>query len=371
MSEQKSRPPKDPGFTKTIRDDFKKIKVKDDIGQEYKELKDYYLSKERKLKLENMGGCRKFFLIPWWLLKALFFKLTPFRRILLLIAIISILISSNNQINDENININLVTPALIGGLIFLFILALELKDKLLARTELEEGRAIQQALMPERSPKINGWDIWLFTRSANDVGGDLLDFIKLGDNKYGVAVGDVAGKGLSAALLMAKLQSTIRALAYDLLSLVSLGNKLNKIFNRDSLPKIFASLIYAEISTGSNVIKFINAGHYPPIIIKKDRTEQLKKDAPALGLIVDSRFTEQVVSLEINEFMVIYSDGLTEAQNESGEFYEEERLHKLMKNVTGRSSQQLGEFILSDVDLFIGKTPAHDDLTLAVLKRNV
>ena len=108
MSEQNSFPPKDPGLTRTIKDDFKKIKVEDDIGQEYKELKDYYLSEERKRKLESMVGCRKFFLIPWWLLKALFFKLTPFRRILLLIAIVSILISSNNQVNDENININLI-----------------------------------------------------------------------------------------------------------------------------------------------------------------------------------------------------------------------------------------------------------------------
>lgn len=371
MSEQKSHSPKDPGFTKTIKEDFKKIKVKDDIGQEYKDLKEYYLSEERKQKLETMGGCRKFFLIPWWLLKALFFKLTPFRRILLLIAIVSILISSNNQINDENININLVTPAIIGGLIFLFILALELKDKLLARTELEEGRAIQQALMPERSPQISGWDIWLFTRSANDVGGDLLDFIKISDKKLGIAIGDVAGKGLSAALLMAKLQSTIRALVYDSQSLAELGGKLNRIFHRDSLPKIFASMIYAELSTDSGTIKFINAGHFPPILIRKEKIEQLQKDAPALGIILESVFKEKVISLEQNDFMVVYSDGLTEAQNESGEFFGEARLIELLKNSRSKSSAQLGESILSNVDLFIGKTPAHDDLTLVVLNRIV
>jgi serine phosphatase RsbU (regulator of sigma subunit) len=369
MNEENSYHPKEPQFGKTIKEDFKQLKIKQDLGDEYKSLKEYYLTEERKKKLETMGGCRKFFLIPWWLLKALYFRLTPFRRILLLIAIISILISSNNQINDENVNINLVTPALIGGLIFLFILALELKDKLLARTELEEGRAIQLALMPERSPKIPGWDIWLFTRSANDVGGDLLDFVKISDKKFGIAVGDVAGKGLSAALLMAKLQSTIRALVYDSQSLADLGGKLNRIFHRDSLPKIFASMIYAELSIDSGTIKFINAGHFPPMLIRKGKIEQLHKDAPALGIILESVFKEKIISLEQNDFMVVYSDGLTEAQNESGEFFGEARLIELMKNSESKSSAQLGEFILSDVNLFIGKTPAHDDLTLVVLKK--
>ncbi|MGB5530800.1 MAG: PP2C family protein-serine/threonine phosphatase, partial [Ignavibacteriaceae bacterium] len=361
----------EPRISRTIRSDFSQTKIKEEFKAEYKDLKQYFLTEERKKKLESMYVLKKFFILPWWLLKALYFRLTPFRRLLLVFGIIFILISGNSQLNEENFNVDLNASAIFGCMIILFILGLELKDKILARTELEEGRAIQQALMPERSPKIHGWDIWLFTRSANDVGGYLLDFIKLGDNKYGVAVGDVAGKGLSAALLMAKLQSTIRALAYDFPSLASLGNKLNKIFNRDSLPKIFASLIYAEIRSDSNDIKFINAGHYPPIIIQKDRTEQLKKDAPALGLLADSKFTEQMISLTQNEFMIIYSDGLTEAQNESGKFFGESRLLELTKNNQSKSSAQLGEYILSNVDLFIGKTPAHDDLTLAVLKRNV
>ena len=196
MANQNSSKKGDPHIGRTIRDDFHNLKIKDDFRGEYKDLKEYFLTDERKEKLKTMSGFKKFFVLPWWLLKALFFKLTPFRRILLLIAIVSILISSNNQINDEKININLVTPALIGGLIFLFILALELKDKLLARTELEEGRAIQIALMPDSQPKVSGWDIWLYTKPANDVGGDLLDIINLDNNKFGVSIGDVACKVL-------------------------------------------------------------------------------------------------------------------------------------------------------------------------------
>jgi len=359
----------EPRITKTIRSDFRQTKIREELKTEYTDLKQYFLTEERKKKLQEMNPLKKVFVLPWWLLKASYFRLTPFRRLLLILGIIFILISGNSQVNESDVNIDINIAAILGGMIILFILALELKDKILARTELEEGRAIQQALMPVKSPIVPGWDIWLFTRSANDVGGDLLDFIQISDKKSGIAVGDVAGKGLSAALLMAKLQSSIRALVYDNPSLPELGKKLNKIFHRDSLPKIFASLIYAEIETDSSNIKLINAGHFPPILIKNNSTEKLDKDAPALGLMRDTVFTEQVLSLNQNDFMIVYSDGLTEAQNESGDFFGEDKLIELLNNSQFKTSEQLGISILFNVDLFIGKTPAHDDLTLAILKK--
>jgi hypothetical protein len=359
----------DQKFTKTVREDWKQLKLKDSIGTEYRELKNYYLTGERKKKLEGMGSLKKFFIIPFWILKSLFFKLTPFRRILLLFAIVLILLAGNNKISSENVSFEFVGTAFFGGLILLFILALELKDKLTAKTELEEGKAIQQSLMPEKSPVVRGWDIWLFTRSANDVGGDLLDFIQIEKDRFGIAVGDVAGKGLSAALLMAKLQSTIRALVYDAASLSFLGEKLNNIFHRDSPAKIFASLIFAEINSELNDLKFINAGHYPPVILRNNIVEQLQKSAPALGLVKDATFIEQHISLNKNDFVIIYSDGLTEAQNEEGDFFGEASLMELLQNRQSLTSQQLGDMIIANVDLFVKKVPAHDDLTLAVLKK--
>jgi len=359
----------EPRIRQTIRSDFRQTKIKEEFKSEYKDLKQYFLTEERKEKLGSMNKFKKFFILPWWLLKAMYFRLTPFRRILLFIGLIILFASGNFESSKEGTSISLNLSAILSGLIFLFILALELKDKLLAKTELQEGRAIQQALMPEQSPEVNGWDIWLFTRSANDVGGDLLDFVQIDENKFGVAVGDVAGKGLSAALMMAKLQSTIRALVYDIPSLQSLGNKLNTIFHRDSPSKIFASLIYVEINSESGNLKFINAGHYPPIIAGSEKVEQLEKDAPALGLMKEAVFNEQSVGLTQNVFMLIYSDGLTEAKNINGEFFGETRLHELMKNKQNFTAKQLGEMIIANVDFFIEKVPAHDDLTLAVLKK--
>lgn len=369
MNTQNTSLKKEPRIRHTIRSDFRQTKIKEEFKSEFKDLKQYFLNEERKGKLESMNAFKKFFVLPWWLLKAMYFRLTPFRRILLFIGLIFLLFSGNVETIDESVTISLNISAILVGIIFLFILALELKDKLLVKTELQEGRAIQQALVPEQSPKVSGWDIWLFTRSANDVGGDLLDFIQIADNKYGVAVGDVAGKGLSAALMMAKLQSTIRALAYDIPSIQLLGNKLNTIFHRDSPSKIFASVIYLEIESNSNEINLINAGHYPPIIVKKEKVEQLEKDAPALGLIKEAVFNKQHVSLEQNDFLIIYSDGLTEAKNESGEFFGERRLIELFVNRHEMTSQQLGEMIIANVDFFTGKIPAYDDLTLAVLKK--
>ena len=115
-----------------------------------------------------------------------------------------------SRVGSTQISIHFPT---LGIAILLFILMLELKDKLLAREELEAGRAVQRALMPDSGPTIPGWDVSLFTRSANDVGGDLVDYVPLDDQRNGLVLGDVAGKGLPAALLMAKLQSTLRALA--------------------------------------------------------------------------------------------------------------------------------------------------------------
>jgi sigma-B regulation protein RsbU (phosphoserine phosphatase) len=353
----------------TIRNDFKQTKIKEEFKSEYKDLKQYFLSEERKKELESMNTLKKFFVLPLWLLRALYLRLTPFRRILLFIGIILLIFSGNLETSGDEATLNLNVSAILIGIIFLFILALELKDKLLAKTELEEGRAIQLALMPEQSPIVNGWDIWLYTRSANDVGGDLLDFIQIEENKFGVAVGDVAGKGLSAALLMAKLQSTIRAIIYDQLPLSKMCQKLNSIFYRDSPSKIFASLVYADISSSSGEINFINAGHYPPLVIKKEAVIKLSKESPALGLMLNSDFSEKSITLYKDEFMLIYSDGLTEAQNESGQFFEEKRLIELLNNRYSLNSKQLGEMIIENVDYFRGKVPAHDDLTLAILKK--
>jgi sigma-B regulation protein RsbU (phosphoserine phosphatase) len=257
---------------------------------------------------------------------------------------------------------------ILGAMIFLFIILLELKDKLLAQEELEAGRSIQESLAPVTSPAVPHWDVWLFTRPANDVGGDLVDFMQINGNRYGIAIGDVAGKGLPAALLMAKLQSTLRALAPDYKLLNELAAKINSIFYRDSLPNRFASLLYIELLSTSNKLRFVNAGHFPPLHLKQSRITELEKGAPALGIMPQITLSEESLSLEKGDLFLVYSDGLTEARNEEGEFFGEDRLKELIIEARELSAEKAGQEILSAVETYVGEAPATDDLSMVVLR---
>jgi sigma-B regulation protein RsbU (phosphoserine phosphatase) len=223
--------------------------------------------------------------------------------------------------------------------------------------------------MPERNPSVLGWDLWLFTRSANEVGGDLVDFLKLDGQRYGIAIGDVAGKGLSAALLTAKLQATLRALAGDFTSLAELAAKVNQIFCRDSLRSIFASMAYVELRPDSGSLRLVNAGHIPPILLRRTGIEKLVKGGVALGIMPTASFDEQRLDLDQGEVIVIYSDGLTEAQNTAGDLFGEQRLAGLLPLLHEHSAERIGERLVAEVDSFVGEGRAFDDLSLVVLKR--
>ncbi|MBI5214877.1 MAG: serine/threonine-protein phosphatase [Ignavibacteriae bacterium] len=364
----KSNPNNHSTLFETLKKDIQRGDFRSTVSREFHELKDFMLDDERKKRLQQMGRVKGWFYVVGWLMKTMFFRLTPTRRLLVVVGLLFLFFSRARLFDGENIQIETNT-GILGGLMILFVLMLELKDKLLAKEELEAGHAVQKALMPERSPKVEGWEMWLFTRSANDVGGDLVDCIKVDEERFAVMLADVAGKGLSAALLTSKLQATIRALAPDAESLPLLATKLNTIFCRDSLPNVFASLVYVELRCGSGEVKVLNAGHFPALCIYGNEIRKTEKGGAALGLTKTAQYREQKIVLQENELMVIYSDGLTEARNVAGEFYGEHRIQQLLPLLTKYSVGIIGEMIIAELDRFVGSARTHDDVSIVVLKK--
>jgi phosphoserine phosphatase RsbU/P len=332
------------------------------------ELREFYLSPDRRKRLAAMHPAARIPFLAGWLVGALLLKLAPIRRVILAVALV-LLVSGQPRINfGTRVSVSGDT-AFLGSALLVVLLLLELKDKLLARHELEAGRAVQRALMPEHAPVIPGWDIWMFTRPANDVGGDLVDYLEVAPGRLEIVLADVAGKALPAALLMAKVQATLRALAGADLALSDLAGQANRILCRDGLPDRFVTLVYLDVAADSGHIELVNAGHMPPVVATTSGFHGLPRGDLAMGLFATAHYVEQSVDVGPGEMLVVYSDGVTEAMNASGEFFGEERLAAQFAGAVGLTAAQAGERILAAADEFIGDARPYDDLSLIVLKR--
>ncbi len=358
----------DPRLRDLIRDDLSRGDFFDTMRSDYHDLKELFFNDDRKARLNTMRPLKRRLVTAWWLIRMLILKLTPARRLLLLLAFILMFSVGGDQIDNGQVRIS-YNFGFVSASILLFIIMLELKDKLLAKTELQEGRAIQKQMMPEESPAVEGWSLWLFTRPANDVGGDLVDFQRLDGNRCGLTLADVAGKGLNAALLSVKLQATVRALAPGQGSIASLVSSITRLCRGDGIRKMFASIVQLELTAGSGTIRYVNAGHFPPLALQGGTLRELEKGDPAIGLMEQVEFREQTVTLNPGEALILYSDGLPEAKNEFGSFYGQERLRNLLPALASHDAPAMGERLLRDIASFVGKARIYDDLSVIILKR--
>ena len=330
-------------------------------------LEEFYLTEEDRRHLQTLPRFRRLLRRVWWLVRGLLLKLTPARRIMLAAALVSILLGYGRvDINTVHIAFRMQWLA---NILLLTLLGLELKDKLVARDELEAGRAVQLALMPTACPLVPGWDIWLYTRPANDVGGDLVDHLALDDRHHAVLLGDVAGKALPAALLSVKLQATIRALAPNYADLGDLGAAVNRILHRDGLPTRFASLVYAELTADSGKVRLLNAGHMPPLHLHGSSLTTLQRGSMVLGMMPDVPYHEQSATINTGDMLIVYSDGVSEAMNDAGDFFGDERLHALSLEAGSMTAPDAGAYILEGLSRFVGEAPQNDDVSLMVLRR--
>jgi len=329
----------------------------------------YYLDDERRARLDQMGPLKRFVFIPIWILRSLLLKLTPLRRLLLAVALVMGLVGQwAFRIGGERVSFD-YGP--LPVLILLFILMLELKDKLLAHDEIAVARQVQLALLPSADPPLPGYALWSHSRPANDVGGDLIDYIDdPSPGSLGVALGDVAGKGLGAALLMAKLQASLRATATGCPDLADLGVRLNRILFRDGLDNRFATLFYMELARdGRGTARYLNAGHNPPLLVRAIGIEMVDPGGRPLGMFADSPYAEGRLEMQPSDLLIVYSDGLVEARNADDVEFGLDRLRRMAPALRAMEADQAGRRLLAEVEQFLAGARPQDDLSLVLIRR--
>jgi phosphoserine phosphatase RsbU/P len=367
MSNFNHHDPNEPRLRDTLRNDLGQSDFFHRIHIEFEEIRDFYVTEEKKVLLDSMPQYKKWFILLYWLLRSMLLKLTPSRRLMVIAATIFILsrgfvIQSGNVTVTTNWNI-------LGLVLFVFVLMLELKDRILARSELAAGRTLQKALMPEQFPSFPGWTISLHSEPANEVGGDLVDFILLDKKNAAVVLADVSGKGLKAALMMAKLQAIIRVLMFDHVDNFLPTKKLNTIFKKESVTGMFASLLFLRLDDTSGIIRFVNAGHLPPLILRQSEAEELPKGNIALGIVENPDFDERTTELQTGETCIIFSDGVVEAQNILKEQFGLERLKNFLPTVASLPVSEIGRRLMLEVSIFVGEARPHDDLSFVIIKK--
>ncbi len=363
-----------PRLLKTLGDDVRIVTedvmrrgVGRSVGGTLSSLEQFYLTREDRQRLSELRSGRRLGRRIWWFVRGLLMRLTPARRIMLAAAMVAIFFGIG-RFDFDSVHVSLRFQGLGISLLFL-VLVLELKDKLVARDELEAGRAVQLALLPIERPEVPGWDVWLYTQPANDVGGDLVDHLPLAGDRHALILGDVAGKALPAALLSVKLQATIRALAPHFEDLGEFGGAVNRILYRDGLPTRFASLVYAVLSIDSGIVTLLNAGHMPPLWLHGTTLTTLPNGSMVLGMMPDVTFEDQRVAIGRGDVLVVYSDGVSEAMNEAGEFFGDDRLHALAAETRVMAAPDAGRHILNGLASFVGEAEQSDDVSLMVLRR--
>ena len=241
------------------------------------------------------------------------------------------------------------------------------------RKDLEGAKDVQRAFFPPQSFSIPCLSSETFYQPARGIGGDYYDFLSLSGGRWGIAIGDVSGKGIGAALLMASLQASLRAqVLHSHLDLTALIRDVNRLVHESSPTGFFASLFYAEYEPATRTLQYVNAGHNPPIVVRPgmDSCElfQLRADAVPIGMFADARFEATKFQLAQDDILVAYTDGITEAANSSGEQWGLERLESLLRSCSRMTSGEILERILADVSDFAHGEPQRDDVTLVVMK---
>jgi sigma-B regulation protein RsbU (phosphoserine phosphatase) len=314
-------------------------------------------------------------------------RLSPGRRVLYAFAVVALVFGlldlfdgfGSTRVFLFPFTVRLYLPQWVEGtswmiLAFLgihLLVLMEVADRLSLKSDLEIARDIQIAMLPEGQQQSGDTRVFGTTRPANTVGGDFYDILPLADGRVMVAVGDVAGKGSPAALLMALLLAMLRTLVDEGLESARLIARLNVQICRHSPGSRFITFFYGLYDPRDGSLEFVNAGHLPPMLRRVSGTiDRLEGGGMALGMFDHATYTASRVSIAPGDTLVLYTDGITEAENYAGRAFEDSGLEAILSSAPRDAEPEaLAKAVIVGVEAHAGDVRLADDLTVAVLTR--
>jgi len=235
--------------------------------------------------------------------------------------------------------------------------------------ELERAREIQESLLPKHIPQLPGFEVATAWRPARVVGGDYFDVLRLGEKRLGICIADVVGKGVSAALLMANVQATVRAFARDSESPAWVCSRVNSVLCGNIAAEKFVTFFYGVLDAEKRTLQYCNAGHPAPILVSADSIQQLPADGAVLGVFPTWEYRDSMIALSAGDRLLMFTDGITEASGSDGQEFGEEKLAALAKANSASPAGELNSRVLAQVSDFCSGQ-FQDDATLLVVAVN-
>ena len=280
-------------------------------------------------------------------------------------------VKGSDQVSDLSRSFNAMTESIER-------LIEESQRRMQLEAELEIAREVQARLFPAQPPANSGLEILGICRPARSVSGDFYDYLSLDENRLAICFGDVSGKGISAALVMASLHSIMRTQ----LSLLQMEERseperaaavvvgqANAQLCEGTAPEKFSTLFFAAFDDRSGTLAYCNAGHLPPLLLRKDEITPLAVNGMIVGAFPFAEYTADTVQLQRGDLLVAFTDGLTEPENAEGEEYGEERLRQALRRSTHAPPKELIESVMNEVVAWTGETTLQDDMTMLVVRK--
>jgi sigma-B regulation protein RsbU (phosphoserine phosphatase) len=334
----------------------------------------FYMKEADSEEMVNRRGRPRFGRILKALFWSLAMKLTPTRRVIMIIACVLFFVPNVNFQAHNNVTFDF-NFGVVSAFLFLLLLSLELADKVTMKRDLEIAREIQTWLVPSQPPEVAGADIAFASRPQNSVAGDYYDaFYPTASaeekGKLMLVIADVAGKSIPAALLMATLQASLRTIAGEGAPLGELVVRLNRYASAHSLDgRRFTTAVLAEYEPETRRLVYVNAGHNAPILRRADGvTEKLEVGGLPLGIDTGAFFETAELELRAGDALIFYTDGVVEAFDEKAQEFGNDRWVAAIRALPDWNAQESLQFLMKRVDDFVGLTRQSDDITCLVVR---